>query len=426
MKFRFWMALGAQLGLFASLNFFDDWALEMMPIKFVVAAILCGLAYLLAASEFAAEGTRACWIFWSVAIGLRLLAFPLTPANELWRYQADGMIQRGGLNPYEASPGDFRFSEGTLDLARIPRNAEPTSYSPGIEVLFRTIPFSHGVLAYKLIFGAADLLAIALLLKLVDLRTASWFAWNPLIAYSFFGAAHFDSLVLLATVAAVFCLTRFETSAGGQARLSYAFAGAIALGIAVSFRPVTIVLLLPAIFALRRYAVVLVSALLLPAAMGAIFGFYRIGQWNLFGDFPQISRLNDLLWWTVEDTVWSNWHQQHYRYDVVIIIGSTLVALLFARNWRRGMLWSLGVAIILAPVLHAWYITWILPIATWRRAFAWHFLSVTIFAYYLFFNERLFALPWRAEPWMRGIILLPVLFAIVMLIRQRLSRSEPA
>jgi alpha-1,6-mannosyltransferase len=420
------MALGAQLGLFASLNFFDDWALEMMPIKFVVAAILSGLAYLLAASEFSGEGTRAYWIFWLVTIGLRLLALPLTPANEVWRYQADGMIQRGGINPYETSPSSFGFSENAQELARVPRNAEPTAYSPGAEILFRAIPAANGVLVSKLIFGAADLLAVVLLLKLVDLRTAAWFAWNPLIAYSFFGAGHFDSIVLLAIVAMILSLTRFEVSVSARSRWSYAFGASFALGIAVSIRPMAIVLLLPAIFALRRHAFALVSAILLPAAAGAVFGIRRTGAWNFFADFPQISRLNDLFWWMTEETVWSNWHQQHYRYDVVIMIVSTLVALLFARNWRRGMLWSLGAVIIFAPVLHAWYVTWILPIATWRRAFAWHFLSVTIFAYYLFFNERLFALPWRAEPWMRGIIILPVVFAMVMLVRQRLSRRQPA
>jgi len=111
---------------------------------------------------------------------------------------------------------------------------------------------------------------------------------------------------------------------------------------------------------------------------------------------------------------------------VIILIVSVAIALAFARNWRRGLVWSLGAALILAPVLHAWYLVWILPIATWRRAFAWHFLAVTIFAYYLFYNERLFALPWRAEPWLRGMIVLPVLFAMTVMALQRLQRPVAA
>ena len=51
---RFWIALGAELLLFGSLNFFDDWTLEWMPVRFVGCAILCGLAYLIAGTEFEA------------------------------------------------------------------------------------------------------------------------------------------------------------------------------------------------------------------------------------------------------------------------------------------------------------------------------------------------------------------------------------
>jgi len=79
------------------------------------------------------------------------------------------------------------------------------------------------------------------------------------------------------------------------------------------------------------------------------------------------------------------------------------------------MLWVMGAALVLSPVLHPWYCTWILPIASWRRAYAWHVLSITLFAYYLFWDEQLFALPWHAEPWMRALIIAPVLAALVML-----------
>src|SRR5207302_8902809 len=92
----------------------------------------------------------------------------------------------------------------------------------------------------------------------------------------------------------------------------------------------------------------------------------------------------------------------------------------------RGMRWSLCSGVMLAAVLDASYVTWILPVATWRRAFAWHFLSGTIFAYYLFYNERLFGLPWHAEPWLRGIIVLPVLFAMTVMAAQRHQALNPA
>ena len=100
---------------------------------------------------------------------------------------------------------------------------------------------------------------------------------------------------------------------------------------------------------------------------------------------------------------------------VCVIVGS----LFFIRNWKRGTLWSVGTVLLLTPILYPWYCTWILPLATWRRAYAWHVLSITLFAYYLFWDERLFALPWHAEPWFRALIIAPVLAALIMLTAQK-------
>jgi len=418
-KLRFWIALGAELLLFAALNFFDDWTLEWNPVRFVMCAILAGLAYLIAATEFVSIKQKTGCIFWITTLALSALALPLMPGNEVWRFQADGVIQRAGLNPYQVAPSDPRLAGKFPEPQRIPLEDIPTAFAPGTEALFRIIPATNNTLTYKLLFGVANLLGIALLLQLLDKQTVAWFAWNPLVAYSFFGAAHFDSIVLFAITAQIFCLERFTRSM--SSRWKFALGGAFALGLAIAFRPVCIVLLLPTVFALRRYSVALTASIALPITLAAIFGF-SLPQ-NLFGDFGHVSRLNDLFWWVIEETFLPNWHQQYYRYDIIILVVSGVIACVFARNWRRGMLWSLGAALILAPVLHPWYLVWILPVATWRRAFAWHFLAVTIFAYYLFYNERLFPLPWHAEPWLRGMIVVPVLFALGVMGLQRFQRQ---
>src|SRR5205814_8739484 len=184
-----------------------DWALQLMPVKFVAAAIACGLAYLVATAEFDTTDKNAAALFWVVTIALRLLALPLEPANEVWRYQADGAIQRAGLNPYKTSPLDAGHAIKVADIAAVPHNDEPAAYAPGAEILFRAVPMSKGALVYKSILAAADLLTVWLLLRLVDVGTAAWFAWNPLVVYSFAGAAHFDSTVLLTIVVMLGALT---------------------------------------------------------------------------------------------------------------------------------------------------------------------------------------------------------------------------
>src|SRR5207247_2995062 len=164
---------------------------------------------------------------------------------------------------------DPRVAGKIPELARVPRTDEPTAFAPGAEVLFRAIPATNSALLYKIIFGACDLRAIALLLRLLDKQTAVWFAWNPLVAYSFFGAVHFDSIILLAIVALIFFLERFEQTA----RWKFALGAAVALGIAIALRPVCIVLLIPSLFALRRYCIAVAAAIAFLVFFYCLFWF---------------------------------------------------------------------------------------------------------------------------------------------------------
>ena len=50
---RLWLALLAEVLLLATLHQFDDWRYEEMPVRFVEAALFCGIAFYAAASEFA-------------------------------------------------------------------------------------------------------------------------------------------------------------------------------------------------------------------------------------------------------------------------------------------------------------------------------------------------------------------------------------
>src|SRR5437764_7888285 len=99
---RLAIALGLELILFAALNFFDDWTLESMPIKFVAAAFLSGIAYLAAVPNFGIDISprKQAVLFWAVAIILRLIALPPVPSDELFRYQWGGRIQQSGFHPF--------------------------------------------------------------------------------------------------------------------------------------------------------------------------------------------------------------------------------------------------------------------------------------------------------------------------------------
>ena len=431
---RFALALVLELIFFAVLNLFDDWTLESMPIKFVASAFLSGVAYLAAVSNFPLKDgfvaankidislRKQAILFWGVAIILRLVALPLAPGDDLFRYQWEGKIQNAGFNPYLIAPADPQLDQLRHDFPQAAKINHPELRAvdpPGAELLFKALSaITDRPLCYKIIFAIADLAVAALLLRLIGgerrYHGAAWYAWNPLVVYSFAGAAHFDSLMILSMVGGILALARSTTQTESEAKWSWAVLAALLFGIAISLNLVAASLLLLCAVALRWRAIALALTALIPVLFSFAFGFPKIRIWESLDQFTQLSRLNDLFWWLIEETVWPNPHQRSFHYYPILIVCVIAVSFLFVRNWKRGMLWVIGVVLVLCPILHPWYCVWILPLAAWRSAYAWNVLSVTLFSYYLFWDERLFGLPWHAEPWTRGLIIAPVLAALIM------------
>lgn len=434
--FRFGFALTAQIALCAALNLFDDWKLAEMPVRFVLAGIACGVAFLAAVSacpqtlSFRAQAL----LFWTAAIVLRLVALPLEPGDDFWRYQWEGRIQLAGFNPYVQAPDDPALEEVRAGFEGWHKINHPQSraiYPPGAELVFAGLSrFTDHPLFYKLVFVAADLATAGILLLLIGgaarYAGAAWYAWNPLVIYSFAGGAHFDSLMVLPMVTAIWLLTRIEASEDARKKWRLALCASALLGIAISIKLIPLLLLPLCVFALRRRAVALAVSLAIPAGLSLLYGYPHVPIWESLRDFAHVTRVNDLSWWLIEEIVWPNPEQKNYRYNVVIVVVVCVLSLLFWRNWKRGMLWVLGSALVLAPVLHPWYLAWILPLAAWRRAWPWQVLSISLFAYFLFWNKELFLVPWRAELWMRAIIILPPLAAAAFLFFARARYSSRA
>ncbi|MDQ3120551.1 MAG: hypothetical protein M3Q89_13460 [Verrucomicrobiota bacterium] len=430
---RFFFALLLQLAGCAALNLFDDWTLQEMPVRFVAAGMACGVAFLFAVAQWPTWLTPRgqAFLFWSVALVLRLAVLPLEPGDDFWRYQWEGKVQQAGFNPYLHAPDDPALDSLRQDFPfwyKINHRDFRAIYPPGAELLFAQLSRITGdPFLYKLLFAAADLATAGVLLLLITSASryagAAWYAWNPLVVYCFAGGAHFDSLMILPMVAAIVFLVKYEGATDSGEKWRFALIAVTLLGTAISIKLIPLLLLPLCVFALRTRALTLVVSLAIPAALSLFYGWPRLPIWDSLGRFAYVTRLNDLFWWVIEETVWPNPRQKNYHYNVVIVIAVILVSLLFFRNWKRGMLWVLGSALILTPVFHPWYCTWILPLAAWRRAQPWQVLSVTLFAYFLFWNERLFALPWRSELWMRAIIIVPPLVAI-LLVFGRESRAE--
>jgi hypothetical protein len=429
---RFAILVGAQVFFLGSLNLFDDWTLQQMPVRFVGAAFASGIAYLAAVSHFPPkiDIRKQAIIFWGVVFVLRVVALPLVPSDDLIRHQWEGKVQRAGFNPYLIAPSDSQLDDLRHDFPEAAKINHPELRAfdpPGTELLFKALGgITDQPLFYKIIFAIADLVVVAVLSRLIGgeerYRNAAWYAWNPLVVYSFAGAAHFDSVMILALLGGILALAKTRPDTESARQWLWALSAATLFGIAISFSVFAASLILICVFALRLRSIALVVTASIPILLSLPFGLENV--WRSIGHLKQLPRLNDFFWWLIE-AFWDNPHQRNFHYYPILIVCVVVVSLFFVRDWRRGTLWSLGTALILSPILHPWYCTWILPLATWRRAYAWHVLSITLFTYYLFWDERLFALPWHADPWMRELIIAPVIAALIMLAAAR-KRAEVA
>jgi alpha-1,6-mannosyltransferase len=202
--------------LFAVLYHFGN--LELHVIGTIVIGLGASIAYfvVLYALERMPENSQAkratLWIVLTGAILFRLTLLPLTPtlSDDPYRYHWDGQIQLAGQNPYIASPDSLALGSRVTPTGHpLPARDMPNIYPPLAELLFRAAArYLPGVIAFKLPFFTADLLAVLLLAACLrrssqrDFRLAIY-AWNPLVIVEFAGTGHSDALAIAALLAAV-------------------------------------------------------------------------------------------------------------------------------------------------------------------------------------------------------------------------------
>ncbi len=400
--------------------------------KFALLGITAGSASWIAAACFnrpEIAGQRKAGIFWLIVVVLMLLILPVAPGDDVWRYRWERMIQIHGFNPYRSGPDSPELvALRNADWSKINHRNYPAIYPPLTETIFAAVAAAGNSLwIYKALFALADLAGIAVLRGLLvrsglGADQAAWYAWNPLAIYASAGAAHFDSLMILALLGAIWAM---ERCAGPSARLKSprpvtgisrsCWLGALSLGVAIAIKIAPLALLPVWMFALRsgRRALVLLPVVFAPLGIFAlVYGFPGVPVFSTLREFGTGFRVNDPFWWMVDAAVRSNSPGDNVPYGIFGAMTCVALACWFRRDWRRGLLWVWGAALLLSPVVHAWYLVWILPLAAWRGpgARAWFVFSGSIFGYFLLWEvNHASGKPWVEPLWLRAVILLPPL-----------------
>ena len=408
--------------------------------RFVLAAFGAGLMYWIAAvrlprAELSAR--QSICVFWAGAVLLRLVVLPVLPGDDLWRYRWEGLIQLHDFNPYVLSPdGPALASLRDADWPKINHRDFPAIYPPLAQAFFAAMALcGNSVWLYKLVFALADLACCWLLRRLL-LRTgadgaqAAWYGWNPLVAYAFAGAAHFDCLMILALLGAVWALdaSRRDLSSACQSdtfkrNASLFWLSALLLGVAGAIKIVPLVLfpIWVAAAASRRKLPGLLALITGPLAISAVaYGFPRTPVFSTLQRFGRDFRVNDPIWTVLDGVTGSRLPNDNRLSEGCTLFACLFLAYLFRRDWRRGLLWVWGAVLLLSPVVHAWYVVWVLPIAVWRGRSArpWIVLSISIFGYFLLWEvNHASGRPWVEPVWLRSLIYLPPALALAWMNR---------
>ncbi|WP_225323129.1 glycosyltransferase family 2 protein [Synechococcus sp. RSCCF101] len=347
--------------------------------------------------------------YWGVALLARLLLLGMEPSDDIWRYLWEGHIQNAGISPYALAP-DAPELEGlrTLWWDRINHPGTSAIYPPLTQLLFRLVAaLSTSVLAFKLLVLAADLAVCRLLTQRWGRASGLLYSWNPLVLVAFAGEGHLDSLLLLAMVLAwqawdsrrpvaaalatgaglalkwvsaplaLFVLLRGPTAAGPRWRMVAALALPFLLTLPLACG---LELCVPAPLQ-SRFVQNGRSAELIPALVGLVLPASRAANWP----------------WAL-------------AFAVVLAL-----LLLRCRRFEGYAEGSLSALLMLSPIVHAWYATWLMPFAVATGNLGSRLLSLSVFSYYWLREQQLLGdLSWNLPPLLRLALWGPFLLGLVL------------
>ena len=334
------------------------------------------------------------WWFWGVAIATRLILLFMYPGDDIWRYLWEGYIQNQGFSPYDFAPNVSELIPYRSSWwSQINHQSVSAIYPPITQLGFRGLAaISPSIILFKSSFAIADLLTCWLLTKKFTYLQTTLYAWNPLVIYSFAGGGHYDSWFILPLVAAWMLLDK-PIDFPHSILVSYSsFFAPLLIGISIAVKWISLPIL-GFISWIVWHKINFQRAILaflfgiLPLCLSAFF-FCDGNSCSLIptsSTFVTHGRSAEFI----PHLLAKVWHYSTKTNNIFALPLGFVTLFLFskAQNIQQFIARFLAALLVISPIIHAWYFTWIIPFTVGTKNWGIRLVSLSAFTY--------FCLPYR-------------------------------
>lgn len=357
-------------------------------------------------------------VAFGVLFRLSLVPHPAVGSDDIFRYLWDGKVAAAGINPFSYLPTDPHLSHlATSDLPARVNHPELRTLYPALAEAFFLLAhrlFGDSAAGLKLLLVVMDCLTIVLLWTLLRRRGASvlpviLYAWSPLPVLYFGLDGHADALGIPFLILFLIYLVTNRP-----------FRGVIALGLSALVKLIPLLavpLLLRLDKGIRR--ALLPSIPLFMVAVGYLL--YYDPSWGMvesLGMFGSHWEFNGSFFSVVYFLTGSN-ETAHLVSGILIVCYLAMLTVL-KRPLMEKVFWGFVGFILLSPVVHPWYLTWLaaLLVVRWSTA-VFVFLGLSNIANVVVYQYRAFG-QWNDQP----LLLLLEYVPVVILLAREIVRKD--
>ncbi len=319
-------------------------------------------------------------------------------SEDFYRYRWDGRVQAAGHGPYDFPPRAPELQSLRDEYYdRINHKEFRTPYSAVAETLFHLFArISTNVVLFKSFLAIFDVLLLEILRRLLlkENKGAGWlliYAWHPLPVIEFAGSGHMDIIGISLLFLSYLLLSHRQSALSG-----------------IMFAAAVLTKYLPALtfpFLIKEGKWKFLIA-------GGIAGFllllaYYSPDWKMFSgvlSYYKKWRFNDSLFGFLY--VWLGGAEPARIAGMVFTLLAAGFCLAARFSFYRFAFVVFGTVILFSPVVHPWYLCWVLPFLVFHPNKPWLFLCGWILLAYLI--RHLYPVGvWKPVLWLKLVIYFP-------------------